>query len=170
MPTSPPNGHGAHLHIWQHGRLMVPHCTPQPDIYRPFWCPPHSGEGVSYGQGWLPPKLGRQPRRRSSVPIHFSQLQEQRVWVWLLQTPDMVAVGTWWHLLGRGGADDTEECNIAPLRSLYKPSASNPATARCTFCSSSTSNCCASSLSKLAHLSICRPWKKGKRFCHKGQA
>ena len=39
----------------------------------------------------------------------------------------------------RGGAEDREECDRASLRSLYKPSASNPATASSTFCNTSAS-------------------------------
>ena len=49
-----------------------------------------------------------------------------------------------------GGAEDMDECDIAPLRSLYKHSASNPATTSCTFCNPSASNCCASSHGTLA--------------------
>ena len=79
---------------------------------------------------------------------------------------NMVVIGAWWHLLGRGGAEDMEECDIAPLRSLYKPSA----TASSTFCNPSASNHCASLLNKLAHLSKCSPWKREKRVCHKAQA
>ena len=75
---------------------------------------------------------------------------------------DTVAVGAWQHLLGEGKAENMEECDIAPLRSWYKPSASDPATSSCTFCSPSTSNCCASSLSKLAHVSKSSPWKREK--------
>ena len=63
---------------------------------------------------------------------------------------------------GEDGAEDTEECDTAPLRSLYKPCASNPATASCTFCSPSLSNCCTSSCSTLTHHSKSSPWKREK--------
>ena len=51
------------------------------------------------------------------------------------------------------------ECDRAPLRSPYKPSASNPATAISAFCNRSASNCCTSSLNKLVYCSKCSPWK-----------
>ena len=93
-----PNGHSTHVHIWQPGRLMVPLCTPEHGIYRPFWFLPHSGEGVSYGQGWLPQKLGRQLRRGPLVPVQSPELQEQRLQVQLLWTPE----GQLWYS-GSGG-------------------------------------------------------------------
>ena len=68
----------------------------------------------------------------------------------------------WQHLLGGDGAEDTEECDTAPLRSPYKPSAANPATASCTCGSPSASNWCASSHSILAHLSKSSPRKREK--------
>ena len=84
---------------------------------------------------------------------------------------DMVAVGVWLHLLGGGGAEDMEDCDTAPLRSPYKPSASDTATANCNFCSPLFSSHCVSSLSALALLSKWSPWKgKKKWICHKGQA
>ena len=75
---------------------MAPHCTPQPGICTSSWCAPHSGEGVSCGQGWLPPKLVRQLRREALVPVQSSQLQEQRLQVQLLWTPEGAA-WIWGH-------------------------------------------------------------------------
>ena len=68
------------------------------------------------------------------------------------------------------GAEDPEECDRAPLKSPYRPSASNPATTNSIFCSPSTSIHCASSHSKLVHLNNPTSGKRKKRVCHKGQA
>ena len=65
--------------------------------------------------------------------------------------------------LGQELGSRHEECDRAPLRSLYKPSASNPATAISTFWNPSASNFCASSLNKLAHHRKCCPWKIRKQ-------
>ena len=72
-----------------------------------------------------------------------------------------------------GGGEDVgrEEYNIAPLRSPYKPSASEPVTASSNFsnpsiskCYASLSNCCTSLHSELAHFSKFSPCKiKGKK-------
>ena len=75
----------------------------------------------------------------------------------------MVVVGAWQHLLGWGGAEDMEDCDTAPLRGPYKPSASDPATAYCNFYSPLFPNLCTSSLSALALLSKCSPWKRKKK-------
>ena len=116
--------------------------------------------------GWLPSRLGGQPSIGPPLPIHFPELQEWRVQVWLLRLLrgglDTVVVGAWWHLLGGGGVEDIEESDRAPLRSPYKPSASDPATASSIFFSTSTSNCCTSSFNKLVCLSNCSPWKREK--------
>ena len=70
-----------------------------------------------------------------------------------------------------GEAEDMGDCDMAPLKSLYKPSASDPATANCNFRSASVSSLCASSLSPLALLNKWSPWKRKKKgICHKGQA
>ena len=80
-----------------------------------------------------------------------------------------MVVGVWWHLLEGGGAEDMEECEKAPLRSLYKPSASDPATASCTCSNPSASNHCSSSLSTLSCLSKSTPWKREKRSITKAK-
>ena len=49
---------------------------------------------------------------------------------------------------------------MTPLRSLCKPSASDPVTVISTFWSPSVSNHFTSSLNKLAHCSKCSPWKR----------
>ena len=56
-----------------------------------------------------------------------------------------------------------EDCDTAPPRSPYKPSASDSATASCNFCSASVSSLCTSSLSALALLNKCSPWESKKR-------
>ena len=113
--------------------------------------------GVATSKAWETVKKG------PPVPIHLPQLQEQRVGVQLLWTPEGAA-WIWW-----GGAEDMEECDRAPLRSPYKPSASNPTTASSTFYNPSASNCCSPSLNKLAHLSKCSPWKREKRSVTKAR-
>ena len=80
-----------------------------------------------------------------------------------------MVVGAWWHLLHGGGAEDMEDCDMAPLRNLYKPSASDPATANCTFYSPSISNHCASPLNTLAHHNKSSPWKRGKESVTKAR-
>ena len=83
----------------------------------------------------------------------------------------MVVEEAWQHILGGGGVEDTEECDMAPLRSPYKPSASDPATANCNFCIPSVSSLCTSSLSALALLNKCSPWRRKKKaICYKDQA
>ena len=83
----------------------------------------------------------------------------------------MVEEGVQQVFLGGGEDVGREECNIAPLRSPYKPSASEPETAASNFsypsvskCCASLSNCHASLCSKLAHFSKFSPCKiKGKK-------
>ena len=109
MPTSPLNGLCAHVSRWQHGRLMAPHCIPQPGIYTPFWCPRHSGKGVSCGVGMATSNAWETAEGASGdSPIPSTAGAEA-----LGSTPldswggglDMVAVGAWWHLLS--GAQQT---------------------------------------------------------------
>ena len=130
-----------------------------------FWCPPHSGKGVWYGWRWLPPKLGRQLRRGPLVPVQSPKLQDFGL---LREQLGYGGSGGLTTSFGWGGAEDTEECDTASIRSLHKPSASDLATASCTLCSPSASNCCASSHSILIHLSKSSPWKREKRVFHKG--
>ena len=49
------------------------------------------------------------------------------------------------------------ECDRAPLRSPYKPSAYDPATAISTFWRPLVSKCCASSCNRLAQCNKCSP-------------
>ena len=70
---------------------------------------------------------------------------------------EMVEVGLWWHFLDGGGADDMGECDMAPLKSLYKPSTSDSATAVSIFPNPSISSCCISSISTLAFFSRSKP-------------
>ena len=76
---------------------------------------------------------------------------------------DTVAVGAWWYLFEGGRAVDMGECDRAPLRSLYKPSASNPAIAIFTFWRPSVSKHWASSHNRLAQHNKCSPWKRRVR-------
>ena len=82
---------------------------------------------------------------------------------------DMVTVGSWWHLLGGWGRGHGGLWYGSP-QEPYKPSASDPAIANCDFCSASVSSLYASSLSALALLNKCSPWKrkKEKGICHNG--
>ena len=80
---------------------------------------------------------------------------------------DMV-VGAWWHLLGGDGAED---CDTAPLRSPYKPSALILPQLVVIFVVPLSPVAVASSLSALALLSKCSPWKRKKKgICHKDHA
>ena len=124
-------------HVWTDGTCEGdgPHSTPQPSIYTPFWCPPHSGKGVSCGKAiskaW-----------ETAAGVEASGLTPLDSWGGGL---DMVVVGAWWCLLGGGGAEDMDDCDTAPLRSPNKSSASDPATANCNFCSPLFSSHCTSS-------------------------
>ena len=74
---------------------------------------------------------------------------------------EMVAVGDWWHFLGQHGMEDREECGMAPHKSPYKPSASDPVTVD--WILPNPSNHCASSLSLITHCNKPKPQKeKGK--------
>ena len=83
----------------------------------------------------------------------------------------MVEEGMQQVFLGEGEDVGREECDTAPLRSPYKPSASEPVTAASNFSNTSISRCCtslskhcASLYSKLACLSKLSPCKiKGKK-------
>ena len=82
---------------------------------------------------------------------------------------DMVEEGAWWVLLGGGEDVGRKECNTSPLKSPYKPSASEPVHC-CTsiFPKPSVSRCCALLLSlhaslcskELAHFSKFSPYKE----------
>ena len=167
MPTSPPNGHSAHVHIWWPGRLTVSCCTPNPAFIDPFDAPHIQTEGCHMGgdgylQG-LEDSQGRGLQCQSdslsgrSGGFRFDSFRLLRGQLGYGDSGNMIIS------FRLGGAGDMEECDIAPLRSPYKPSASDPATASCMFCSPSASNCCASSFIKLAHLSKSSPWKRDKR-------
>ena len=163
MPTSPQNGHSTYKHIWQPGRLTVPCCTPQPGICKPFWCPHIQVKGCHMGRyGYL---QGLRDSQGGSLLWEDASLSCRSRGFGLDifgHGFSTVVVGTWWCLLGGGGAQDMREYDRAPCRSLYKPSASDPAKAISTFWSPFASNCCTSSLNKLAHHSKCSPWKRGK--------
>ena len=74
----------------------------------------------------------------------------------------MVAVWAWQHLLVGGWAVEIGEWDRAPLRSLYKPSASDSTTAISTFWRLGISRCWASSFNILAWHNKCRPRKRKK--------
>ena len=87
--------------------------------------PPIASKGVPCGWGWLPPKLGRQMKSESLVPGQPLQLQEQRLQVQVLQTPEG-SDGIWWQwenggIFGWGGVEDMGECDMAPLKSPTDP-------------------------------------------------
>ena len=71
---------------------------------------------------------------------------------------EMVAV-----FLGGGGMEDLDECYMAPHKSPYKPSTSNPATANQILPNPSVSNYCASSFSLLACCSKLKTWKEREK-------
>ena len=126
---------------------------------------PTAGKGVLCWWGW--PELERQLIREPPVPVQPLQLQEQRLQVWLLQTPEGVDGIWWWRehggiFMGWGGVEDMVECDTAPLKSPYRPSTSNPVTTNSILCSPSISNCCASSHSELACFNKPNPWKRKK--------
>ena len=76
--------------------------------------PPTTGEGVPCGQEWPPPKLVQQLRRRPLMPIQ----PPSGFWGGGLE---MVAVGVWCHCLDGDGMEDMGECDMAPLKSPYRP-------------------------------------------------
>ena len=141
----------------------------------PFDAPTFRWRGVIWA-GMATSKAGERAKREASCasPLLSAAGAEglgstpSDSWGGSLET---VVVGVWQCLLGGSGAEDMEDCDMAPLRSPYKPSASNPAIANCIFCIPSVSSHCTSSLSTLALLSKCSPWKRKKKgFCYKSQA
>ena len=137
---------------------------PQLGTCRPFWCPPYSKEGVSCWLGWQPPRPGRVREGASCADMPPSTMGVEDLgstfsgsWGGGLDT---WAEGAQQCLLAGGWALDTGEWHGAPLRSLYKPSASEPATASSTFWRLSVSKCWASSCSTLAQCNKCSPSKR----------
>ena len=89
----------------------------------------------------------------------------------------MVEGGAQGVFLGGGEDMGREECDIAPLRSPYIPSTSEPVTAASIFSNPSVSRCwvslsslCASSHSKLAHFNRFSPYKRKDKKGNKGIA
>ena len=83
----------------------------------------------------------------------------------------VVVLGAWWGFLEGGWDGRRWECDATPLRSLYRPYASDPATASLIFPHPFISNCWAlssslhaSSLSELALCSKSNPWKGQDRI------
>ena len=73
---------------------------------------------------------------------------------------EMVADGIWWHFLGGGGMENTGEWDMALIKSLYKPSTSDPAIADSILHNPSVSSCWACSFNAFALFSKSRPWMK----------
>ena len=78
----------------------------------------------------------------------------------------MVVVGAWWHLLG--GAEDTEECDIAPPRSPTNPLPPNLPQLAAFFVAPLPPTAVPPPLVNWLILVTAAPGK-GKRVCHKGQ-
>ena len=104
MPTSPPNGHGTHECIWQPRRWMVPHYTPQPSIYKPFWFPPFRWRGVMWvgmaaSMAWKTAKKGASCASLLPSAVGAEGFGST-LWDSWGDGLDKVAVGAWWCLLG----------------------------------------------------------------------
>ena len=147
---------------------MAPHCTPPSSTYKPLDAPQLQMKGCQVGrdshlQSWWCSLEGNFQCqfncfhcRSRSFRCNFFRLLRR----WF---------GRWWQLgygsiFWVGGAEDMGECYMDPLRSLCRPSASDPAIASSIFLNPSVSNHCASSLNALALFSRSNPWKKRKKI------
>ena len=145
---------------------MAPHCTPQPSICKPCWHPQLQAKGAMWvematSRAGVTAEEGASDANSTSLTAGAETLGTASLGSWW-GSLEMVAVGAWQWFLGGGGMEDIGEWDMAPLKSPYRLSTSDPATADLIFCSPSTSNCCTSSLYKLAHFNKSRPWKREK--------
>ena len=163
-PTLHPSGPGTHGCKWPHERWMVLHCTPQPGIHRPSWCPHIQMKGchVSRDGNLL---ILRNGWGGGLLYLCTPQPQEWRG----LRINTFRLLGGWfWHSSGggyltppdKGSAIGMAEWDRVLCKSPYRSSASDPATANSTFCRPTASRCWASSCRRLAWHNKCRPWKE----------
>ena len=143
---------------------MASHCTPPPSTYKPFWCCPITGKGVSLWAGIVTSKAGDAAEEGISHASSASLATGAEA-LGATSSGFWGVARRWWQfgcgsIFGRGGEDDMGECNMATLKSPYRPSTSNPATAISIFPNPSISSHCASSLSTLVFFSRSKPLKK----------
>ena len=148
---------------------MGPPSNPQPDMCICSWCPPTEYKGIACWQESLSKTEGAVEEVDSSAcSVGTEASGSLDSWG---GRREMVEERAWCIFLGGGEEMGREECNTVPLRSPYKPSASEPVTTASIFSSPSVSRCWtslssrhASSCSKLAHFGRFSPYKiKDKR-------
>ena len=161
MPTSPPNDLCTDGSMWGWWPLTVPLNLA---FIHPFDAPNCRQRGAMWvgmatSRAWEAAGEGTSGTSSTSpttgVEVSGSAPLDSWGGTW-----EMVVVGARQHFLGWGGVEDMGECDTAPLKSPYRPSATDPATAFLIFCSPCISNCCTSSHSKLACFNKSNPWKK----------
>ena len=146
---------------------MVPHYTLKPGTYNPFWSPHIQTKGCHVGRdGYLQGLRDSQGGRLLCQYVSLSC----RSGGFVFNLPRLLRGQLRYTggrglvtSLRRGGAEDMGKCDRAPLRSLFKPSASNPTTAISTFWRPLVSKYWASSHNRVAWHNKCSPWKRIKR-------